>query len=64
MTKKVALSEQNHNNLRQDFAILKQRSLNNSELVYLDNAATTQKPEIVIDTLAAFYHLRRNSKNS
>ncbi len=25
-------------------------------LVYLDNAATTQKPQVVLDTLMAYYH--------
>ncbi|MGV8150331.1 MAG: aminotransferase class V-fold PLP-dependent enzyme [Candidatus Woesearchaeota archaeon] len=37
--------------MRQDFPILK----NNKELSYLDNAATTQKPNIVIDALKEFY---------
>jgi cysteine desulfurase/selenocysteine lyase len=37
-----------------DFPILKQ-SVNDQPLVYLDNAATTQKPQVVIDTLVDYY---------
>jgi cysteine desulfurase/selenocysteine lyase len=40
--------------VRADFPIL-QRSIRGKPLVYLDNAASTQKPRIVIDTLARFY---------
>ncbi|MCZ6657896.1 MAG: cysteine desulfurase [Gammaproteobacteria bacterium] len=40
--------------MREDFPILK-RSANGHPLVYLDNAATTQKPQQVIDTLADYY---------
>ncbi|MBI2336240.1 MAG: cysteine desulfurase [Deltaproteobacteria bacterium] len=40
--------------LRQDFPILQQQFKGN-RLVYLDNAATTQKPKIVIDTLQQYY---------
>jgi len=39
---------------RQDFPILKQ-DVNGKPLVYLDNGATTQKPQIVIDTLREYY---------
>lgn len=39
---------------RQDFPILKQ-SHKGQPLVYLDNAATTQKPQIVIDAISKFY---------
>ncbi len=35
--------------IRQDFAILDQ-VVNDEPLVYLDNAATTQKPQVVLDT--------------
>ena len=38
--------------IRQDFAILDQ-VVNDEPLVYLDNAATTQKPQVVLDTLMA-----------
>ena len=40
--------------LRADFPILAER-VNGHSLVYLDNAATTQKPQSVIDALAAYY---------
>jgi cysteine desulfurase/selenocysteine lyase len=40
--------------LREDFPILKRR-VHGKPLVYLDNAATTQKPNAVIDTLKNFY---------
>ena len=40
--------------IRQDFAILDQ-VVNGEPLVYLDNAATTQKPQVVLDTLMAYY---------
>ncbi|MBC8258327.1 MAG: cysteine desulfurase [SAR324 cluster bacterium] len=40
--------------LREDFPILK-REINGHSLAYLDNAATTQKPQSVIDALVCFY---------
>jgi len=40
--------------LRRDFPILKER-INGHDLVWLDNAATTQKPQVVIDRLSYFY---------
>lgn len=40
--------------LRQDFPILFQE-VNDEPLVYLDNAATTQKPKQVLDQLTAYY---------
>jgi len=40
--------------VRADFPILQER-VNGRPLVYLDNAATTQKPRSVIDTEAAYY---------
>jgi len=40
--------------MRQDFPILRER-VYNKPLTYLDNAATTQKPQIVIDTLTQYY---------
>lgn len=40
--------------LRADFPILN-RKINGKRLVYLDNAATTQKPRAVIDALSDFY---------
>lgn len=40
--------------IRGDFPILKRR-VHGKKLVYLDNAATTQKPQAVIDALVDFY---------
>jgi cysteine desulfurase/selenocysteine lyase len=40
--------------IRQDFPILKQL-IHGKPLVYLDNAATTQKPQAVIDRLMRYY---------
>ncbi len=40
--------------VREDFPILKQE-VNGHPLVYLDNAATTQKPEMVIEAIANYY---------
>ena len=37
-----------------DFPILKRR-INENKLIYFDNAATSQKPKVVIDTLSNFY---------
>src|SRR5229473_4057117 len=44
----------NVDKIREDFPILK-RVINGKPLVYLDNAATTQKPEQVIETLDRYY---------
>ena len=40
--------------IREDFPILKQQ-VHGKPLVYLDNAATSQKPQVVIDTLVRYY---------
>jgi cysteine desulfurase/selenocysteine lyase len=40
--------------IREDFPILK-RQINNKPIIYFDNAATTQKPRHVIDTLLNYY---------
>lgn len=40
--------------IRRDFPILQER-VNGRQLVWFDNAATTQKPQAVIDRLAHFY---------
>ena len=40
--------------IRNDFPILK-RKVHGKRLVYLDNAATTQKPSAVIDALVDYY---------
>ena len=45
---------------RNDFPILK-RTIHNCPLIYFDNAATTQKPQVVIDTLSYYYeHFNSN----
>ena len=41
--------------IREDFPILKRVLRGNRKLVYLDNAATTQKPLSVIDAISNFY---------
>ncbi|WP_251855118.1 cysteine desulfurase [Enterococcus italicus] len=41
--------------IRNEFPILDQQ-VNDEPLVYLDNAATTQKPQAVLDVLNAYYH--------
>ena len=40
--------------IRKDFPIL-QREVNGKPLVYLDNAATSQKPQVVIDSIVDYY---------
>lgn len=47
------------NAVRRDFPILAER-INGRPLIWFDNAATTQKPQAVIDRLAAYY-ARENS---
>ena len=42
--------------IREDFPILKLK-VNGKPLVYLDNAATSQKPQSVIDAIVRFYEL-------
>ena len=40
--------------IREDFPILKQK-VYGKDLIYLDNAATTHKPQLVIDAIAKYY---------
>ncbi|MEX1061842.1 MAG: cysteine desulfurase [Patescibacteria group bacterium] len=40
--------------IKKDFPILNQK-VNGKDLVYLDNAATTQKPQAVIEALSSYY---------
>ena len=40
--------------IRRDFPLLQQR-VHGRPLVYLDNAATTQKPQVVIDRVTRYY---------
>ena len=44
----------NFNAIRNDFPILNQK-INDYDLVYFDNAATTQKPKSVIDAMTHYY---------
>jgi cysteine desulfurase/selenocysteine lyase len=44
----------NINSIRNDFPILHQK-IHNHDLVYFDNAATTQKPQQVIDAIVHSY---------
>ncbi len=41
--------------LREDFPVL-QREVNGTDLVYLDNAATTQSPRQVVETITEYYY--------
>ena len=40
---------------RSDFPILDQRSSQGDPLIYLDHAATSQKPRVVLEALQAYY---------
>ena len=40
--------------IRKDFPILDQK-INGQQLVYLDNAATSQKPHVVIESISDYY---------
>ena len=42
------------NKIREDFPILK-RKVNGNDFIYLDNAATSQKPNLVIDSISDYY---------
>jgi cysteine desulfurase / selenocysteine lyase len=48
------MSELNIQKIRTDFPILDQK-VNGKSLVYFDNAATTQKPKVVIDAISEYY---------
>jgi cysteine desulfurase/selenocysteine lyase len=41
--------------IRRDFPILQRRIKGGNKLIYLDNAATTQKPRAVIDSISNYY---------
>ena len=44
----------NVNKLRSEFPILS-REVNGKQLVYLDNGASSQKPQVVIDAISNAY---------
>ena len=44
----------NISSIREDFPFLR-RQIKNKPIIYFDNAATTQKPRQVIDTLVNYY---------
>ena len=46
--------------VRADFPVLS-RKVNNKPLVYLDNAATSQKPKQVIDSISNYYYLNNSN---
>jgi len=48
------ISKLEQGQIRSDFPILHQ-TVNNKPLIYFDNAATTQKPQTVIDAITNFY---------
>jgi cysteine desulfurase/selenocysteine lyase len=50
----IALPAFDLEKIRQEFPILS-RKVHNKPLVYFDNAATTQKPQVVIDALVSYY---------
>ncbi len=50
----------NPEKIRNDFPALNQ-DVNGSKLIYFDNAATTQKPQVVIDRLSNYYSLENSN---
>ncbi|GKQ98161.1 aminotransferase class V-fold PLP-dependent enzyme [Aeromonas hydrophila] len=48
------MNQQQHARLRNQFPALAQE-VNGHPLIYLDNAATTQKPQVVLDAIAHYY---------
>jgi len=40
--------------IRKDFPILN-RKVNGNDLIYFDNAATSQTPKVVIDSIVSYY---------
>ncbi len=50
----------NPEKIRNDFPALNQH-VNGNKLIYFDNAATTQKPQVVIDRLSSYYSLENSN---
>ena len=48
------------NKIRSDFPILS-RAVNSKPLVYFDNAATSQKPQVVIDAISHYYSFQNSN---
>ena len=55
LTHGLSLSSLNIDAIRRDFPVLHQQ-VNGQPLIWLDNAATTQKPRAVIDATSHFYN--------
>ena len=51
------------NKIRADFPILNSK-INDKSLIYFDNAATTQKPQIMIDTVVNYYTKENSNTHS
>ena len=52
----LALKTWHDQSSRENFPVLDQR-VHGKPLVYLDNAATTQKPQMVLDAMNQFYQV-------
>ena len=50
-------------NIRKDFPVLDRKVRDEKDLVYLDNAATTQKPIHVIDAISDYYKNHNSNKH-
>jgi len=48
------MKEEQIKELRKDFPLL-QKKIHGKSIIYLDNAATTQKPQVVIDAITTYY---------
>tara|TARA_Y100000031_G_C8224837_1_gene387762 strand:- start:190 stop:1917 length:1728 start_codon:yes stop_codon:yes gene_type:complete len=55
MKSKLKIEHESIESIRNQFPILKKKLKNQKNLIYLDNAATTQKPQRVIDKLITYY---------
>jgi cysteine desulfurase/selenocysteine lyase len=55
MTQAVTLSEFDVRKVRADFPVLSREVRPGMSLVYLDSTATSQKPQVVLDAMDAFY---------
>lgn len=48
------------NDIKKDFPLL-QKKINHKDLIYFDNAATSQKPQVVIDAVNRFYETQNST---